>query len=147
MKIGTKTATTLVDSGSDVSFINAKFAVKTKCKISNAPKVQIVVADGKMMLSELACIACPYEIQQHHFSSNFRLLDVKGYDIILGADWTYQHSPIGLNLKIRELFITKPVQGIITYSDGNSTNSKQIIGAKKLCQFLKTKSSVELILL
>lgn len=46
VKIGTRIATALVDSGSDVSFINAKFAVKTYCTISTVSKVQIVAVDG-----------------------------------------------------------------------------------------------------
>lgn len=147
VQIGTKIATTLVDSGSDVSFINAKFAVKSRCKISSTSKVQIATADGKLMMSESACISYPYEIQQHKFSSDFRLLDVQGYDIILGADWIYQHSPIGLNLKTRELSITKQGEGTVTLSDSHSTKSKQLIGAKKLCHLLKTKSIAEMILL
>lgn len=92
-------ATTLVDSGSDVSFMNVKFAIKTGCEITTMPKAQVTADNGRMMTSETGCQACPYEIQGHKFVSDFTLLDVQGYDIILGADWIYHHSPISLNLK------------------------------------------------
>lgn len=145
--IGTKLATTMVDSGSDVSIINAKFVVKANYKISPALKAQIVVADGKIMLSESACVACPYEIQKHHFSSDFRLLDVQGYDLILGADWIYQNSPARLNLKTRELSVTKNGNQVVTFTDNVGPTSNQLIGTKKLCKMLKRKSIAEVIML
>uniref|UniRef100_A0A0E0CZI5 Reverse transcriptase domain-containing protein n=1 Tax=Oryza meridionalis TaxID=40149 RepID=A0A0E0CZI5_9ORYZ len=53
------------------------------------------------------CSDISYSIQHHQFTSSFRLLDLKGYDVILGCDWIYQHSPIALNLKTREPTIFK----------------------------------------
>lgn len=76
VQIDTRTATALVDLGSNISFIDLKFAVKAKWLISRAPKVQIAAADGKMY-SESASLASPYAIQQHHFNSDFRLFDVQ----------------------------------------------------------------------
>lgn len=32
-------------------------------------------------------------------------MDLRGYDFILGVDWIFTHSPIGLNLKSRELCV------------------------------------------
>ena len=86
LQIGNKTAIALVDSGSDASFINAKFAVKAKCKIQSVSEVKVAAATGAEMLSETACLKCPYSIQGHQFSSDFRLLEVQGYDVVLGAD-------------------------------------------------------------
>lgn len=48
-----------------------------------------------------------YQIQGETFSNKFNLIPLKGYDIILGADWIYKYSPITLDLKKRELGITK----------------------------------------
>lgn len=101
LHIGHHIATALVDTGSDISFINAKFAVKIKCHISNVSTVQVAAANGSNMFSNSTCLNCNYTIQGHSFSSDFRLLEVKGYDVILGAVWIHQHSPVGLNLKSR----------------------------------------------
>jgi hypothetical protein len=32
---------------------------------------------------------------------------LQGYDIILGCDWIYDYSPVGLNLKTRDFIIEK----------------------------------------
>jgi hypothetical protein len=107
VQIGTQWATTLVDTGSDASFVNAKVAIKAGLPISSVPLVHVSTANGKTMLSNTACVACPYTIQSHNFTSTFRLLEVQGYDIIFGVDWIFTHSPVGLNLKTREFSVTK----------------------------------------
>ncbi|CAN6347636.1 unnamed protein product [Urochloa humidicola] len=140
LKIGKRTATALVDSGSDVSFINTKFALKPSCKVNVVDEVLVSAANGKQMLSNTACLSCPYTIQNHEFTSDFRLLEVQGYDIILGADWIYTHSPVGLDLKRREFSITKYGGPVVTFSDETILNNSEIIGAKKLCHLLKKKA-------
>ena len=138
--IGKYTAVALVDSGSDESFINAKFAVKTNCKITSVPRVNVAAANGKEMLSDTACLSCNYYIQGHEFTSNFRLLEVQGYDIILGADWIFNHSPVALDLKRRELSITKGNSQLVTLVDEMVHPHGLVIGTKKLCHLLKHKA-------
>jgi hypothetical protein len=106
-----------VNSGSDISFINAKFAVKAHCILSTVPEIQVAKANGKPMTSQSACLSCPYIIQGHTFTTNFRLLEVQGYDIILGADWIYKHRPVGLNMQTRQFSITKDGNKLITFFD------------------------------
>jgi hypothetical protein len=139
LQIGNKTAIALVDSGSDASFINAKFAVKAKCKIQSVSEVKVAAASGAEMLSETACLKCPYSIQGHQFSSDFRLLEVQGYYVVLGADWIYEHSPVGLVLKRREFSITKNGNSLVTFTYDIAHNSSQVIGAKKFCQLISKK--------
>jgi hypothetical protein len=67
------------------------------------------------------------------------LLEIKGYDIILGADWIFAHSPIGLNLKTRELSITKDGTSLITLVDESLPPKHFLIGTKKLCQLFKRR--------
>jgi hypothetical protein len=107
LQMGKNVAISLVDSGSDVSFINEKFAVRSNYKISVVPEVKVVAANDNTMTSTTACTACQYSVQGHNFVSDFRLLDVQGFDVILGADWIYSHSLVGLDLKQREFSITK----------------------------------------
>jgi hypothetical protein len=33
------------------------------------------------------------------FSNDFKLLLLKGYDVIMGCDWIKKHNPIGLDLR------------------------------------------------
>jgi hypothetical protein len=50
-----------------------------------------------------------YSIQQQNFCNQFRLLQLKDYDLILGCDWIKVHSPICLDLRddSRKLTVTK----------------------------------------
>jgi hypothetical protein len=60
-----------------------------------------------------------YFIQQHDFSSQFRLLQLKGYDVVLGCDWIKTHSPICLDLRddSRQLTIHKEGQVLVIFRD------------------------------
>jgi hypothetical protein len=140
LQIKGQTAIALVDSGSDASFINSKFAIRTKLPITNVDPVKVVAAQDKVVFSSTACQACQYIIQGHNFISDFRLYDLQGYDIILGADWIYQHSPVGLDLRRREFSITKEGVDIVTFVDETIPDSKQVIGAKQLHKLLKKKA-------
>jgi hypothetical protein len=128
LHIGSRVAVALVDSGSDVSFISSSFAIKSQCLITQVEGVKVAAAHGKQMLSTTACLNCPYNIQGHEFHSDFRLLELKGYDVILGADWIYTHSPVGLDLRRREFSITKEGTHLVTFSDETILNSNQVIG-------------------
>jgi hypothetical protein len=72
-------ATALIDTGSDISFISAKLAIKSNTTISTVSPVKVVAANGKSMLSNTALLGCSYSIQGHSFTSDFRLLEVQGY--------------------------------------------------------------------
>jgi hypothetical protein len=140
------TAIALVDSGSDASFINAKFAIRSKCSLVNIEPVRITTANGLEMISDTTCLNSKYTVQGHEFTTDFSLLEVKGYDIILGADWIYTHSPVGLDLRRREFSITKNGQ-LVTFSDETFQYNHQVIGAKKLYQLLKKKAVGAVVLL
>lgn len=140
LKIGSLTAIALIDSGSDASFINAKFAVKSKCSILEFESVRVAAANGQEMISNTACLDCPFTIQSHDFTHTLRLLNVQGYDVILGADWIYTHSPVALDLRKREFSICKDGASIVTFIDETIQHSSQVIGAKKLWQLMKKKA-------
>lgn len=69
------------------------------------------------------------------------------YDLILGEDWIYHHSPIGLNLKTRQLSITVNGNETITFLDDKLSDHHQIIGAPKMCKLIKRKAITEFIML
>ena len=140
LHFGKYSATTLVDTGSDISFINAKFATRNKMQMSTTSPLHVAATNGSKMLSETACSACPYSIQGHEFISDFRILELQGYDVILGADWLLAHSPVGLNLKTREFTITKDGTSLLTLQDESIPPKHLIIGPKKLYQLLRKAS-------
>jgi hypothetical protein len=94
VQLGKKMAIALVDSGSDISNISSSFAVKNSCSISNVEGIKVAAANGTTMISNTACINTTYSIQGHTFQPDLRLVDIKGYDLVFGADWLYTHSPV-----------------------------------------------------
>lgn len=87
LKIGGVKATVLVDSGSSATFISSQLAQKVECRIANQYHVKVMIVDGGMLTSSSICSDCHYEVQGEKFVSDMRILPLKGYDIILGADW------------------------------------------------------------
>ncbi|KAK1691914.1 hypothetical protein QYE76_008611 [Lolium multiflorum] len=99
LTVGTEKAIALVDSGSTTTFMTPELAMKAQCNLTPTKKEHVQVANGETLWTEFLCKGTKYEIQGVPFESDFRLLKLKGYDIILGADWIYEHSPVELNLK------------------------------------------------
>jgi hypothetical protein len=95
--IGNTLATALVDSGSTATFMTPHIAQTAQCQLTATNKLKVIVADGGHLWTEFMCVDCPYSIQGESFKSNFRILQLKGYDLILGADWIHQHSPVELD--------------------------------------------------
>jgi hypothetical protein len=147
LHINNHIATTLVDSGSDAIFIHPKFAIKENSDISAVEKVTIAAAQKKMMQSSTVFANYFYTIQGHKFKSDFILFELKDYDAILGADWIYEHNPIGLDLRRREFSITKDGKDLVTFLDETVTDHHQIIGAKKLHTLLKKRAIGAVIIL
>ena len=107
--------------------------------IAKSP-IQVAAANGSKMKSESACLSCDYIIQGHQFQSDFRLLEVQGCDVVLGTDWIFAHSLVGLNLKSKEFSITNDSTIVITFADETLSDDKALISPKKLFKLLKKKA-------
>jgi hypothetical protein len=57
----------------------------------------------------------------------------------LGADWIYNHSLVGLNIKTREFSMTKNGQHIVTFSHDSIPSKNVLICPKKMCKLIKHK--------
>jgi hypothetical protein len=55
--------------------------------------------NGKTLWIEFAYFNCTYTVQGIPFTFDFNILQLKGYDAILGADWLYNYSPVTLDYK------------------------------------------------
>lgn len=102
--MGDKGGIALVDSGSSHTFVHMNFIVKTSCPTVNNPLETVVVAGGSTLQTGSHTVDTPYTIQGRKFSNSFRVLPLKGFDIILGCDWLEKHSPITMD------FITRKMQ-------------------------------------
>lgn len=52
------------------------------------------MANGGYLCTDQIAKECSYTIQGHHLQSDYRVLKLLGYDMILGADWLRQVSPV-----------------------------------------------------
>jgi predicted aspartyl protease len=92
--IGKLKATALVDTGSTGTFIDSKFAICNNIPLSSASKLVVLAANGQEMLSTSQCKDCSYSIQGKDFTTDFRVISLKGYDMIMGTDWMQVHSQV-----------------------------------------------------
>uniref|UniRef100_J3KUY4 Reverse transcriptase domain-containing protein n=1 Tax=Oryza brachyantha TaxID=4533 RepID=J3KUY4_ORYBR len=98
IQINGRRAVGLVDSGSTSTFMEQKFAIKSECPLHPRLAKKVTVAVGGELITDLQVPEIRYWIQGEEFRSKFNLLPLKGYDVILRADWIYQYSPISLDL-------------------------------------------------
>jgi hypothetical protein len=105
--IGRAKCLALIDSGSTTTFLDPSVLATLAFPVTNHAPVKVTVANGNTLWTQALCTDVKYTIQDQEFTSDFRVLELQGYDIILGCDWIYDHSPVGLNLKTREFTQTK----------------------------------------
>jgi hypothetical protein len=95
--VGNITATTLIDSGSSLTFISPELATKIACPALPSKQLKVKIASGGILTSDFTCYSCPYKIQRVDFIYDYHIIQLKGYDIILGVDWLKAYSPVTLN--------------------------------------------------
>jgi hypothetical protein len=100
-------ALALIDSGSTTTFLDPSVITRTSLPITNHTPVKVTVANGGILWTQATCANVSYTIQGFDFQSDFRVLELQGYDIILGCDWIYEYGPVGLNLKTRQFTLEK----------------------------------------
>lgn len=116
VKVGNISATALVDSGS-TTFVSPEMAAKLKVQLRPTNKIKVAVASGEVLWSEFILPNCSYEIQNQKFSDSFRVLQLKGYDMILGVDWLKKYSPIHMDFIKMEMKVSMGQDHIITFQD------------------------------
>jgi hypothetical protein len=137
--IGGKRGLALIDSGCTYTFLDYTFASKCNCNIISSIPKKVKVAGGGYMESSVETTQAPYLIQQESFTGDFKLLQWKGYDVVLGCDWIRTHSRIGLDLRdnSRTLTIFKEGKDKIVFTDFTAPPPKPVINASKLQKLCK----------
>ena len=136
IQINGRRAVGLVDSGSPSTFMDQEYAIRNNCPLVSTDSKKVVVAGGGELKSEVQVPDILYQIQGETFSNKFNLIPLKGYDIILGADWIYKYSPITLDLKKRELGITKG-EKVITLQDFTNTGKHLLVDSSKVDKIIR----------
>lgn len=87
----------LVDSGSTHSFVDEQKGKKLKGLQALQNPLRVQIADGGQLQCSLVIPQCSWWTQGNSFKTDFRLLPLGTYDVILGMDWLEQFSPMQID--------------------------------------------------
>ncbi|KAJ3687784.1 hypothetical protein LUZ61_016948 [Rhynchospora tenuis] len=96
-EIGNLPVCALLDSGSTHSFVHPSVIQEVQPKLIQTVPMIVTVANGAKMVTDLQCEALQFCIQGHPFERDMRVLDVQGYDMILGIDWLISLGPMNID--------------------------------------------------
>lgn len=89
----------LLDSGSAATFISDELASRLHCEQVACEKIKYSTAHGSPLESAVHVPNFQWYIQGHSFAYHTRVLSIKGFDMIFGADWLEDHSPMWIHWK------------------------------------------------
>ncbi|KAJ3708704.1 hypothetical protein LUZ61_012409 [Rhynchospora tenuis] len=103
----------LIDTGSTHSFINPAIISKDKWAITTTSPLHVRIANGTEMATSTKCNDLPFSLQNQELTGTMRLLNIQGYDIILGMDWLAQHGPMTIDWQLGQLQLFKSGQKLV----------------------------------
>lgn len=93
------TVNILLDTGSTDSYIHSSWVQRLQLKQNEVEPFSVVIADGRTITGSTVFPKVKWSIQGYQFSFDLKLMQLGGWDIILGGDWMYQYSPITFDFK------------------------------------------------
>jgi hypothetical protein len=84
----------LMDSGSSHTFIRQTLADQLVGSTMMAQPFAVQVANGGQLVCASELKACLWSIHSYEFQSNIKIIPLQFYDMIVGMDWSEQHSPM-----------------------------------------------------
>lgn len=129
--------TALIDNGSCGTFLHHDTAIKANYQVTNCKPVKVRVVNGNILWSKAQCLQSPYFIQGTEFLADFRILPLTRYDIILGADWLAQYSPILMDYNVRYIAVTLSDGKMVQFTEDTLHKKPGIIPVEKLCTLMQ----------
>jgi len=116
----------LLDSGSSSSFVNSAVAAQLTNVQSDPISTRVQVAGGSHLQSTLLLRGLTWTVGQCSFQSDFRVLPLHSYDVIVGMDWLEQFSPMQVHWRDKWLII--PYQNSFSLLQGlDSSDASPLI--------------------
>jgi hypothetical protein len=138
--IGKQEILILLDSGSVGTFISDKVAQQCLSQLQSCEPMQFTTANGTNMVSDEFIRNFQWFIQEHSFSYDARVLPLKCFDRIMGADWLEDHSLTWIHWKKK--LMKFPMNGKRLFLQGikDNTSSCKSISVRKLKGLLRRSS-------
>lgn len=130
----------MVDSGSTHSFLDTEIAKELKVTVVKAPPLSVAVANGKKSVSHTLYPHLPWVIQGREIKEDLRVLQLGGYDMILGGDWMRKLNPITFDFDSNKLIIKKDGQ-VVDLQGAKEEGSLRIITPKRQQKLIHKKVS------
>lgn len=145
--VGKQELLILLDSGSVGTFISEELATSLGSKSQPAESLKFSTADGSPMISDRVIPQFQWFIQGHTFSYDARILPLKCFDMILGADWLEDHSPTWIHWKKKILRCPHLNKRIQLIGIRETPTPITFIGPRKLKGLIRRKAVTEGVLL
>jgi hypothetical protein len=95
----------------------------------------VTVAGGGTLTTDSMVSNYPFTIQKVKFHSDFRVLPLKGYDLVLGVSWLKKYTPTTFDWTKRTLSLTKDLVEY-TFIDHIQSQQKKYISVKQCSRLL-----------
>ncbi|XP_071917152.1 uncharacterized protein [Coffea arabica] len=127
----------LVDTGSSDSYISSELVIGMDIKHQWVDQpFSVIMGNGACVTSNVVCPNVQWSINQHHFRFNPQVMELGGWDIILGVDWMTHFSPITFDFQ--QLRISLHHEGGEIHLHGQADNcDMDLIRGKDLRTFIE----------
>lgn len=92
--IGKHNILVLIDLGANCSFVDAALVQELQIPTQPMPSASYVIAGGDTLTSSTVAPKLTWWTQGHTFVQDMKVLPLGSYDLIVGADWLEEHSPM-----------------------------------------------------
>lgn len=96
----------LLDSGSSSNFLAENVVNKLGLQCETVPATQVTIADGGKMQCNQLVSGVEWWCQGHTFTIDFKVLNLGGYDMILGMEWLESFSPMWIDWRRKRIRFT-----------------------------------------
>ncbi|XP_027088526.2 uncharacterized protein [Coffea arabica] len=128
----------LVDTGSSDSYINSELVIALDIPYRMVSPFSVIVRNGACVTSKAICPRVRWEVNQHKFGFDLKVMQLSGWHIMLGVDWMTHFSPITFDF--HNLGISMKYQGEMVHLQGSSEDCElDLIRGKDLRHFIEYK--------
>ncbi|XP_027183811.1 uncharacterized protein LOC113782099 [Coffea eugenioides] len=128
----------LVDTGSSDSFINHRVVNLLQLPYQTVDPFIVTLADGTDITSGAMSPKVTWLIQEYRFQFDLKIMELGGWDIILGVDWMCQFSPITFDF--HSLSIALSAEGSLLHLQGFINQPAMgLVRGKDLRSFIQEK--------
>ncbi|XP_027124419.1 uncharacterized protein [Coffea arabica] len=129
----------LVDTGSSDSYINSEMVIGMDIAYRMVKQpFSVIMGNGTTVTSNAICPNVHWNINQHSFRFDLKVMELEGWDIILGVDWMTHFSPITFDFQ--QLRISLHSEGNEIHLHGQAEDSDMdLIRGRDMRTFIEYK--------